>query len=465
MNMFNKYLNHVSKLSGKLPLQTVLIVAFVSQILVVVGLTGWLSFYNGQRAVDDLASQLRREVTARIHQHLDTYMAMPHLVNQINVDAIRMGLLDLENLSSPEIPPTIRKGEQAGIFSTKSESLKNLERYFWNQIQQFRTVSYIALGTEKGEYVGAQILNEGSAPVVTLYGTSGNHVKVWETDNQVNLTKFKEYLKNYDPRIRPWYKVAVGEPIGVWTKIYSYFSAKSMTISASQAVYDNQGNLLAVATADNTLSKISQFLSNLKISLHGQTFIMERTGMLVATSTSEKPFRVNHEKPERFKATDSHDTLTRATAQHLAQHFGDLNQINHSQQLDFVQGGERQFLQVLPFTDKWGLDWLIVAVVPEADFMERINTNTQITFLLLLGALILAILIGIRSARWIVQPIVRLSHATQQLSTGEWNCQLPIERADEIGHLARSFNRMVKQLEMSFVKLREFFMVLPISSL
>jgi nitrogen fixation/metabolism regulation signal transduction histidine kinase len=66
--------------------------------------------------------------------------------------------------------------------------------------------------------------------------------------------------------------------------------------------------------------------------------------------------------------------------------------------------------------------------VPEADFMERINTNTQITFLLLLGALILAILIGIRSARWIVQPIVRLSHATQQLSTGKWNCQLPIGR-------------------------------------
>ncbi|HEC86106.1 MAG TPA: HAMP domain-containing protein, partial [Thioploca sp.] len=239
--------------------------------------------------------------------------------------------------------------------------------------------------------------------------------------------------------------------------IYAYFSGKTMTISANQPVYDNQDKLLAVATADLTLLEISQFLSNLAISPRGQTFIMERTGMLVATSTSEQPFRIHQAKPkaERFKATESHDTLTRATAHYLTQHFGDLNQINHSQQLDFVREGERQFLQVVPFTDKWGLDWLIVVVVPEADFMGRINTNTHITFLLFIGALIVAMLIGIWTARWIVQPIVRLSQAAQQLSTGEWNCQLPIERADEIGQLARAFNRMVKQLQASFIQLRE----------
>jgi PAS domain S-box-containing protein len=457
--MLIKSINHfVSKLSGKIPLQTVLIAAFAIQIFAAVGLTGWLSFHNGQQAVDDLASQLRREVTARIHQHLETYMAMPHLVNQINVDAIRMGLLNLENLSSPpikastEIPPPSL---------SKKGSRTDLEYYFWTQIQQFKSVSYIALGTSTGEYVGTQILNEGPTPVVTLYSTVGNNIEIWETDSQANLTQFKKTLENYDPRIRPWYKAAAkipaGKPIGVWTDIYAYSSGQSMTISANQPVYDNQGKLLAVATADLTLLEINHFLSNLAISPRGQTFIMERTGMLVATSTSEQPFRINQEKQkaERFKATDSHDTLTRATAHYLTEHFGDLNQINHSQQLDFVRDGERQFLQVVPFTDQWGLDWLIVAVVPEADFMGRINANTHITVLLFISALILAMLIGIWTARWIVKPIVRLSQATQQLSTGEWNCQLFIERADEIGQLARAFNQMVKQLQASFIQLRE----------
>ncbi len=45
-------------LIGRLSLRIVLIVPFVTIIVVAVGLTGYLSFRNGQNAVNDLASQL-----------------------------------------------------------------------------------------------------------------------------------------------------------------------------------------------------------------------------------------------------------------------------------------------------------------------------------------------------------------------------------------------------------------------
>ncbi len=44
-----------------------------------------------------------------------------------------------------------------------------------------------------------------------------------------------------------------------------------------------------------------------------------------------------------------------------------------------------------------GIDWIIVLVVPEDDFMEQINQNTTFTILLCLLTLLAAIAIGVFS--------------------------------------------------------------------
>lgn len=50
--------------SGTVRLRTVFIVPFVLQIGAAVGLTGYLSLRNGQKAVNEVTTQLRREITA-----------------------------------------------------------------------------------------------------------------------------------------------------------------------------------------------------------------------------------------------------------------------------------------------------------------------------------------------------------------------------------------------------------------
>jgi hypothetical protein len=60
-------------------------------------ITGWLSLSYGQIAVNKTASQLRLEASDRISHSLDDYLTLLHQVNQINVAAIRMGLLKLDN--------------------------------------------------------------------------------------------------------------------------------------------------------------------------------------------------------------------------------------------------------------------------------------------------------------------------------------------------------------------------------
>ena len=419
-----------ASLSGKHSLRTVLIVAFVSQIIAAMGLTAWLLFYNGQRAVAELATQLRSESTARIQQHLKNHMAVPLLVNQLNAEAIRLGLLDLT--------------DQA-----------HLEGYLWNQIKQFDTLSYVAIATEKPVYIGTYTPAENIIYLEILDKATQGHLEVWDTNTQGQRTKRQQVLKNYDPRERPWYQAVAKAGKPIWSEVFVYFSGAGIGISANHPIYNQQGHLIAVASADITLTKISKFLHSLNIGQHGQTFIMTRLGGLIATSTTEEPYTINQitQQAEPIKAMASRNALTSATVNYLMQQFGDLKYINHNQQLSFRYQGELQFLQVVPFQDQWGLDWLIVVIVPETDFMETIHTNSQVVLLLFIMALLLAILIGIFTARWIVQPIQWLDTAAQQLASGKWNQTLPTERHDEIGNLAKSFSKMVEQLKNSFTEL------------
>jgi hypothetical protein len=83
MNMFPKHLNRLAtKIIGKARLQTVLVLPFLLQVVGTVGVVGLLSFQNGQRAVNDVAAQLRGEITDRIKDRIENYMSIPHIVKE-----------------------------------------------------------------------------------------------------------------------------------------------------------------------------------------------------------------------------------------------------------------------------------------------------------------------------------------------------------------------------------------------
>jgi hypothetical protein len=53
-----------------MPLRLILVVPFVLQIFAAVGMLGYLSFRNGQQAVNDLANQLMDKNSNLVDQHL-----------------------------------------------------------------------------------------------------------------------------------------------------------------------------------------------------------------------------------------------------------------------------------------------------------------------------------------------------------------------------------------------------------
>ena len=55
-----------ARVAGRVPLKTVLIVPFVLQTSITVGLVGYLSFKNGQQTVNNLAHELMIQASDRI---------------------------------------------------------------------------------------------------------------------------------------------------------------------------------------------------------------------------------------------------------------------------------------------------------------------------------------------------------------------------------------------------------------
>ncbi len=423
-------LNQISKSSGKIPLRVFLVVPFVLQTVAAVGLTGWFSLRNGQQAVNDVANQLGSEITARIDQNLRTYLATPHQINQINAAAISLGQLTMRDLAG-------------------------WERQFFRHLPIFNSLYSITLGNEQKEFIGVETREQGLLVVMHSDESTGYNLRTYVANNKGDHLRLLSLTKNYDSRLRPWYKAAVAAKKPAWSQVFPQFSTQGLNIAAVQPIYNKQNKLQGVVSIGVHLSKVGDFLQSLKIGKTGQAFIIERSGLLVATSTTETLFRINNDKQERLNAADSSNPLTQATAKYLLAKFGSFNQIKDSQPLEFDIDGKRQFLQVLPLLDNKGLDWLIVVVVPESDFMERIEANTRWTILLCLGALGLATLLGILTSRWIVQPILRMSKAAKALSQGEWEQTVPVERADELAVLASAFNQMALQLQESFAALEQ----------
>jgi PAS domain S-box-containing protein len=415
----------------KFLLRTTLVVPFVFQIVAAVGLTGWLSFINGQKAVNDLATQLRSEATARVEQRLNNYLKIPHLINQINADDVRLGKLNLQNTTL-------------------------LERHFWQQIQRFPSASYIYVGTEQAQFSGAEQVAGGRPHVAFWSGKSPDRTfQTYATDEQGKRQNLISKVENYDLLKRPWYNAAKAAQRAVWGNVYVWSAPyANLALPAVYPFYNSQGRLAAVFAVDLSLRDIQTFLSSLEVSTRGEVFILERNGLLVSSSIAAPLFAEVNGEQQRLPAMQSQSSLIRGTTQFLTQEFGNLAGIDQPQQLSFKLNGERQLLQVTPYRDDFGIDWLIAVVIPEADFMQQINANTRNTVLLCLVALGLAIGTGYLTARRISRPLLHLAQAVNQLSQGNLNQRVKPSAITEVDTLAKSFNSMAGQLQESFNALK-----------
>ncbi|MEL6604844.1 MAG: response regulator [Cyanobacteria bacterium J06614_10] len=431
MLLFGNSKKRTERDSKKTPLRLIVVVPFVLQICATVGLTGYLSLRNGQKAVNDLAGQLRSEASNRIDQHLDDYLVTARRVTRNNGAAFDLGLLNPQELDS-------------------------LGQYFWRQMQWF-PIGYILYGSKIGDMAAAgYYFEDGSISIheVSPRLRQNSSLYTYHSNEDGKRTELAEVLEDHSFFEEGWYAEAVNSGRLVWTPIYQWETAPyTLSVAIARPVYDDAGRIIGSIATEQPLSQIDDFLSQLQVSPSGTTFIMERNGLMVASSSEEASYTLVDGKPQRLRATDSADKAIRSAATHLIETLGDLDSINESQKHDFWMDDQHQFLQVTPWKDEAGLDWLMVVIVPEADFMGRIAANTRTTVMLCLLALGVAIALGFYTSRWITQPIIQISQASEAIAAGKLDQAVEESQVQELNVLARAFNRMAQQLRESFTAL------------
>ncbi|HBW57850.1 MAG TPA: hybrid sensor histidine kinase/response regulator, partial [Oscillatoriales bacterium UBA8482] len=431
------------KKTRQIPLRLLLIVPFVLQIVGAVGLVGYLSYRSGQKAVEDMADQLMNQATHRVQDHLNISLQTSQQTIAVNYRATQEGRLNIKDFEL-------------------------IRRHLWEQINLAPRLAITSYINEQGKQIGyGRIINQEFVELaqkltaeknieigtVFLYEVTSTQKK---RQNQylvdpLGKPRKQTYSVPVDHTVAPWYLQAKAVKKQTWSKINVSKIAPSLTINAVFPIFDRGGKFQGVFNSSLMLSDISTFLSQLRFSPTGQSFIIERSGDLVATSTLERPFINLINKPlARLPATESQNGWTKAIAIQLKQQYQDLSQIQTDLHFQVPVQGNTLFTQVVPYQDQYGLDWLLVTAIPQSDFMGKINTNTKITILLCLLTLGIATGLGIIASNLITTPIKKLNQASRAIAEGELSQVIEVQGVSELETLADSFNQMASQLQTSF---------------
>lgn len=438
-------------MSLRLPLRVILVVPFVLQILTAVGLVAFFSFKNGQQAVRNLASQLMDSTTQRVDAELDSYLKLPKQLLDATAKAVSTNQLNLSNPRAREL-------------------------YFWRQSSAFESISYIGCLLPNGAAAGA---GRWIAPnQVTLYEhyPKINIAKEYSSDQYGNRS---QELQRYfaDPiDIDRSYAEIKHRPGFSWGSVYEYIgkdlvvnpklapelaqaiieSNYYIALGALYPLFDKNNKLSSILSVDLQLDHISEFLQNLKVSPSGQVFIIERNGQLIASSSRQPVFaKLGDQKTLRYSVNNIPDATIQNTARKVQQQLGNFQAIHQGHTFMTSINQRQQFVQVTPWQDPDGIDWLIIITVPESDFMEAIDANTRMSLWLCFGTAVIVTVLSICTANWITNPVFSLQRASNAIAGGNLNLLIKESNIVELQGLAQSFNQMATQLKHSFEVLED----------
>jgi len=428
-----------------IPLRWVLTVPFMVQVVGIVGVVGYLSYRSGQAAVDQLVAQLMTETGDRITQNLRYHFDNAETLTHETQSAIRLGLLDWQNQSQ-------------------------LESYFVEHILLNQDISGVMMTTENKDFLAVGRPFPDRLAIRTRNPATGS-LENYAATLAGDRLSLQDVLANYDPHntppYNPWYKAAQSAQTGLWQPLVSVVRGQDkplLMVAYFLPFVDAQGTPQGVLSSSLYLDQVGDFLRPLSIGKTGQAFIIDQQGLLIATSTGEQPFRQDLPRSDQdllalerwqLPAQDSQNPVTQAAAvwglAQLQQDAGNSqsrnSQSRNSESARIQLNNQAYFGHLLSFQLDDQIQWTIVVVVPEADFMADIHQNVQRTIILCGLALVGSMGIGLWTARRLTRSLLRLTQSSQTVAAGTLTSSLPPTRIVEVASLTDSFRLMMMALQ------------------
>src|SRR5690606_157052 len=201
-----------------------------------------------------------------------------------------------------------------------------------------------------------------------------------------------------------------------------------------RAIRDKHGRTVGVVVVDVTLAALSDFLRKMTLAHQGFVFIVDEHGTLVAASDGP----VNGEDGRRLAPSESSSVAGKAAQLLLAQNPQSAHAID-------VAGAPARAI-VAPLRPHRGIDWKVIAILPESEFMAAAYTAQRRGVMLASVAGLASVAVGWMLARRLSGPLERLSAHVRRVGQGDFSAQLRLQAAKELVELSNELNKMSGEL-------------------
>lgn len=93
--------------------------------------------------------------------------------------------------------------------------------------------------------------------------------------------------------------------------------------------------------------------------------------------------------------------------------------------------------------DMGGFRWVLLSEIARAEAFSLVDNYREFFSMALVAMLLLIVVVAIFVTRVILRPISALNQGVKKITLGDLNCRVGTDKQDEIGELARAFDRMV----------------------
>lgn len=414
-----------------LSLRVVLLLSVIGiQVLTVAGIL-LSSYLTTQDALLSHARQLMRELSANAINRSEHFLEPARVTADLTHRLANSDILTVEDLSA-------------------------MERLFFEQLRLFPWFSGVYFGGTDGTFVFVKRETDSSDSGASylsklIYFRDGiRYVDlVQRSKSFVEIDRRNDYTDRFDPRSRPWFKLAHDKKTTQWTEPYIFFTSKAPGISATIPAYDtDKVKMLGAIGVDIEIGQLSSFLGGLEIGRKGSAFILNRNGDVIAHPQPDMirgPSDGDQENPRFIKITDFGDPVARAAFAALKISPNKIS-IDGPEVRRFLHEG-KWFLSVFTpfFSENW--PWTMVIYVPEDDYLGVLKEQTRLNIYLGLGFAALGCLLSFVIWRTIARPMHQLGEDAAAIQEGD----LTIEPKTssfyrEVGATADAFRKMVAGL-------------------
>ena len=335
---------------------------------------------------------------------------------------------------------------------TVATQLKSLQLQKWveNQLQDILVVSQ---DVEIQELLGELLASDPSQPAyqkayTNLKKNIGRISLVKPNLGSIRVTRNSGFVifSSTDSKLEGTY-LPLGDPATYFTSdrintvvpnFYISPRTNKVSITVTTSLLDENNVKMGALTADFNLDYIDALIrDNTGLGETGETYLIGKAGTKTIFVAGNQ---VEPQDPSRTKAVNS-DGIDQAIKQQSG--FGLYN----------------NYAGIPVVGVYWWLPSQNLALIAEINQAkafapaDRLAINILILGFLSSGILLIAIYLF---SRQITRPILAINATAARLAEGELNQTAPIMTEDEVGVLAQTFNKMAKQLEISFHKLEEY---------